>query len=159
MDPYSAEGELVNIHSAFHQGQYKNVVDFDTSSFSSENTLPAQILKYRARLALGEYDEVLSEVKGDSSSPDVAAVGILAEYLKAPGEESKAVAKAQELAQKEADNLTVELLCGTVLAAANLVDEALALLAKHQGSLDAYVLCLAVEMKSWIGANNRTESH
>jgi coatomer protein complex subunit epsilon len=143
MDPYSAEGELVNIHSAFHQGQYQNVVDFDTSSFSPENTLPAQVLKYRARLALGQYDEVLAETKGDSSSPDVAAVTVLAEYQKAPGSESKAIAKAQDLAQKEPDNLTVELLCGTVLAAAGLVEEALALLAKHQGSLDAYVHLMA----------------
>jgi coatomer protein complex subunit epsilon len=129
----------VNIHSAFHQGQFQNVIDFDTSSFSSENELPAQVLKLRARLALGEIKEVLSELKGDSSSPDVIAASTLAEYLKAPSEDSKAVAKAQDLAAKEGDNLTVQLLAGTVLAHAGLVEEALSLLAKHQGSLDAYV--------------------
>lgn len=48
--------------------------------------------------------------------------------------------KAQELAKKEGDNLSVQVLCGGVLADAGLVEEALALLAKHQGSLDAYVL-------------------
>jgi coatomer protein complex subunit epsilon len=127
----------VNIHSAFHQGQFQNVVDFDTSSFSSENELPAQILKLRARLALGEFKKVASELKGDSSSPDLVAASILAEYLKAPSEDSKAVSKAQDLAAKEGDNLTVQLLAGTVLAHAGLVEEALALLAKHQGSLDA----------------------
>lgn len=47
--------------------------------------------------------------------------------------------KAQELAKKEGDNLTVQVLCGSVLADAGWVEEALALLAKHQGSLDAYV--------------------
>lgn len=47
--------------------------------------------------------------------------------------------KAQELAKNEGDNLTVQVLCGSVLADAGLVEEALALLAKHQGSLDAYV--------------------
>jgi coatomer protein complex subunit epsilon len=80
---------------------------------------------------------VISESK--ANSPDLVAVRILAEYLKAPSEDSKAVTKAQELAKKEGDNLTVQLLCGTVLANAGLVEEALALLAKHQGSLDAYV--------------------
>lgn len=49
------------------------------------------------------------------------------------------MSKAQELAKKEGDNLTVQLLCGTVLADAGLAEDALSLLAKHQGSLDAYV--------------------
>lgn len=129
--------ELVNIHSAFHQGQFKQVVDFETSSFSSENKLPAQVLKLRARLALGQYDGIISELKGGPA--DLVAVRIAAEYLKAPSEDSKAVSKAQDLAKKEGDNLTVQLLCGTVLADAGLVEEALALLSKHQGSLDAYV--------------------
>jgi coatomer protein complex subunit epsilon len=131
------QAELVNIHSAFHQGQFEQVVDFDTSSFSSANNLPAQVLKLRARLALGQYDGIISELKGGPA--DLAAVKIAAEYLKAPSEDSKAVSKAQELAKKEGDNLNVQLLCGTVLAGAGLVEEALALLSKHQGSLDAYV--------------------
>lgn len=132
-----SKSELVHIHSAFHQGQFQQVANFDTSSFSSANDLPSQVLKLRARLALGEYDALLSELKG--GPPDILAVRIAAEYSKAPSEDSKAVTKAQDLAKKEADNLTVQLLCGTVLADAGLVEEALALLAKHQGSLDAYV--------------------
>jgi coatomer subunit epsilon len=127
----------VNIHSAFHQGQFQKVVDFDTSSLSPENELPAQVLKLRARLALGEYDTVISEAKGNE--PDLVAARIAAEYLKAPSAESKAVSKAQDLAKKEPDNLTVQLLVGTVLAEAGQAEEALALLSKHQGSLDAYV--------------------
>ncbi|QDS75919.1 hypothetical protein FKW77_002834 [Venturia effusa] len=150
MDPYSAEGELVNIHSAFHQGQFAKVANFDTSSFSSSNDLPASILKLRARLALSEYDAILSELKGNL--PDIQAVRIAAEYQKAPGEDSKAVAKAQELAKKEGDNLTVQLLCGSVLADAGLIEEALALLAKHQGSLDAVALIVQIHLQQ-----NRTD--
>ena len=45
--------------------------------------------------------------------------------------------KAQELAKARSDNLNVELCCGAILADAGLTEEALALLAKHQGSLDA----------------------
>jgi len=150
MDPYSAEGELVNIHSAFHQGQFQKVIEFETSSFSSANELPAQVLKLRARLALGEYDAVISEAKG--ATPDLVAARTLAEYLKAPAEDSKAVIKAQELAKKEPDNLTVELLCGTVLADAGLVEDALALLSKHQGSLDAVALTVQIHLQQ-----NRTD--
>jgi coatomer protein complex subunit epsilon len=124
----------VNIHSAYHQGQYQKVVDFDTSSFSSENELPARILKLRAQIALGEYDDVISEVKGDRT-PDLVAAGLLAQYLK--GDES-AVDKAKALAEKEGDALGVQILAGTVLARAGLVEEALAVLSKHEGSLDAY---------------------
>jgi len=146
MDPYSAEGELVNIHSALHQGQYQKVADFDTSSFSSQNKLPAQVLQLRARIALGEYDEVASELQGEST-PDLVAARTLAEYLKAPSEDSKAVERAQELAKKEPDNLTVELLCGTVLADAGLAEEALSLLAKHQGSLDAVAIIVQIHLQ------------
>ncbi|KAF2397922.1 coatomer epsilon subunit [Trichodelitschia bisporula] len=143
MDPYSAEGELVNIHNAFHQGQYQQVADFDTSSFSPSNALPARVLQLRARLALGQYDEVLADVKGESE-PDLAAVQVLTEYLKGS---SGALEKAQALGTKVPDNLTVQLLCGTVLAAAGHVDEALALLSKHQGSLDAVALIVQIHLQ------------
>jgi coatomer protein complex subunit epsilon len=123
----------VNIHNAYHQGQYQQVLNFDTSSFNSDNALPAQLLQLRASIALGAYDDVLAEVKG-KKVPDLAAAGLLAQYLK--GDES-AVEKAKVLAEKEGDALGVQLLAGTVLARAGLVEEALAVLAKHQGSLDA----------------------
>lgn len=126
----------MNIHSAYHQGQYQNVVDFNTTSFSSENDAPAQLLKLRARIALGDYDKVISEVKGEKD-PDLVAAGLLAQYLK--GDKS-VVDKAKALAEKSGDGLGVQIMCGSVLADAGLVEEALAVLAKHQGSLDAYVL-------------------
>ena len=39
------------MHTAFIQGQYQQVIDFDTSIFSAPNQPSAQILKYRAQLA------------------------------------------------------------------------------------------------------------
>ena len=59
-----------------------------------------------------------------------------AEYGK-DNEDAGAVADAEKLAESQGDNLTVQLLCGSVLAAAGKTEEALALLARHQGSLDA----------------------
>ncbi|KAL0254553.1 hypothetical protein SLS55_010030 [Diplodia seriata] len=146
MDPYSAEGELVNIHNAFHQGQYQQVVDFDTSAFSSANALPAQVLKLRARLALGEHDAVAAEAAASPGVPDLQAAGALAASLKNHADE-KAVATAQELAASAGDNLSVQLLAGTVLANAGLTEEALALLAKHQGSLDAVALIIQIHLQ------------
>lgn len=147
MDPYSAEGELVNIHNAFHAGQYDKVISFDTSAFSSSNELLARVLKLRAKLAHGQFSDVLSEVKEQESVPDLAAVKALAEYSQDPWDSDEAVQGAQALAQEHGDNLTVQLLCGTVLANAGLSEEALALLAKHQGSLDAVALIVQIHLQ------------
>jgi coatomer protein complex subunit epsilon len=131
MDPYSAEGELINIHNHFHQGQYQEVVDFDTSSLSPENALPARVLQLRARVALGQADEVLAEVKG-AAEPELKAVAALAAYRL--GKTDDAVKEAEALAQSSGDNATVQVLASTVLQGAGKSEEALALLAQHQGS-------------------------
>jgi len=131
MDPFSAEGELLNLHNAFHQGQYQTAVEFDVAGLSPSNALPARVLQLRAQLALGQYEDVLADVQGESA-PELAAVGALAE-LKA-GNESKALKVAEKLAAEEGDNGTVQLLAGTVLQAAGNSEEALSLLSKHQGN-------------------------
>ncbi|BAE60716.1 unnamed protein product [Aspergillus oryzae RIB40] len=137
MDPFSAEGELINIHNAFHQGQYQEVIDFDTSALSSENHLPARVLKLRAKIALGQTDQVLSDVDGEEDTPDLAAVKALAQQT--AGDSEAALKLTQDLAENYPDNATVQALGGTVLQAQGSSEEALALLAKHQGNLEAYV--------------------
>ncbi|KAF2153869.1 hypothetical protein K461DRAFT_223195 [Myriangium duriaei CBS 260.36] len=146
MDPYSSEGELVNIHTAFHQSQFQAVLDFDTSSFSSSNALPARLLQLRSHCALRQYDAVLSSVSSSeaSSNPDLAAVRLLAQYGKTPANASKIVAEAETLAEKSGDNLGVQICVGSVLASAGEHDKALALLKRHQGSLDAVALIVQV---------------
>ncbi|CAI6100173.1 hypothetical protein V2G26_008513 [Clonostachys chloroleuca] len=141
MDPYSAEGELINIHNHFLQGQFQEVVDFDTSSFSENNALPARILQLRARIALGQGQEVLGEVKG-AKEPELEAVGALAEF--SLGKTDSAVSTIEKLAVSAADNVTVEILGGTVLQAAGKTDDALALLSQHSGSLDAVALIIQI---------------
>ncbi|KAK3373469.1 coatomer epsilon subunit-domain-containing protein [Lasiosphaeria ovina] len=78
MDPFSAEGELINLHNHFHQSQYQDVVDFDTAALSPENALPARVLQLRARVALGQADDVLADVQGEAE-PELEAVAALAE--------------------------------------------------------------------------------
>lgn len=131
MDPYSAEGELINIHNHFHQGQYQEVIDYDTSALSAENELPVRVLVLRARIALGQSEDVLSELKG-GSEPEFAALAALA--AQSLGESDKAVAAIKTLAESNADNTTVQVIGGTVLQAAGLSEEAIALLSQHQGS-------------------------
>ncbi|KAK5987274.1 Coatomer subunit epsilon [Cladobotryum mycophilum] len=149
MDPYSAEGELINIHNHFHQGQYQEVVDFDTSSFSPENALPARTLVLRARLALGQADDVLAEVKGESE-PDLAAIGALAEH--SLGNTDAAVETIEKLASSAAENVTVQVVGGIVLQAAGKSEEALALLSQHQASLEAVALIVQIHLQQ-----NRTD--
>ena len=126
----------MTVHNDFHHGQYQKVIDFDTSSLSTEASLPARILQLRAQIANGSAEEVLGEVEGEEEVPDLAAVKCLAQY--AAGNTEIALNEAEELASSSSDNATVQVLAGTVLQAAGKSEEALALLAKHQGSLEAY---------------------
>ncbi|OTA88001.1 hypothetical protein M434DRAFT_399203 [Hypoxylon sp. CO27-5] len=149
MDPYSAEGELINIHNHFHQGQYQEVIDFDTSALSPENALPARVLVLRARIALGQAEDVIADVQGESE-PELVAVGALAEY--SLGKIDAAVKTIEELASTAGDNQTVQVVGGTVLQAAGKSEEALALLSQHSGSLDAVALITQIHLQQ-----NRTD--
>ncbi|KAL7623429.1 hypothetical protein AAE478_007111 [Parahypoxylon ruwenzoriense] len=149
MDPYSAEGELINIHNHFHQGQYQEVIDFDTSALSAENALPARVFALRARIALGQAEDVVADVQGESE-PELAAVGALAEFTL--GKTDTAVKTIEELASSAGDNQTVQVVGGIVLQAAGKSEEALALLSQHSGSLDAVALITQIHLQQ-----NRTD--
>ncbi|KAK4696682.1 coatomer subunit epsilon, partial [Lecanoromycetidae sp. Uapishka_2] len=145
MDPFSAEGELLNIHNAFHQGQYETVIDFDTASLSSENKTPARILQLRVQIANGQAKEVLSSIKKEGDAPDFTAVKALAQYTS--GSTSAAVSEIEKLAEKHSENAAVQSLGGTVLQSAGKTDEALSLLSKHQGSLEAIALIVQIHLQ------------
>ncbi|PWY77515.1 coatomer subunit epsilon [Aspergillus heteromorphus CBS 117.55] len=145
MDPFSAEGELINIHNAFHQGQYQSVIDFDTSALSPENHVPARVLQLRAQVALGQTDEVLADVEGEEETPDFAAVKALAQQT--TGDEESALKLVQDLAENYPDNGTVQILGGAVLQAQGHSEDALALLTKHQGNLEAVALIVQIHLQ------------
>lgn len=128
--------ELLNIHNAFHQGQYQTVIDFDTSSLSPENNTSARVLQLRAQIALAQAKEVLANIGKEGDAPDFAAVKAFAQY--SLGNTSNALSEIENLVSAESENTTVQLLGGTVLQAAGKSEEALSLLSKHQGSLEAY---------------------
>lgn len=147
MDPFSAEGELLNLQNHFYQGQFQEAVDFDTAGLSAENKLPARVLSLRAQVALGHAEEVIADVQGEQDV-ELVAVGALAES--AAGNESKAVKVAEKLAEESADNGTVQVLAGTVLQAAGKSEEALSLLSKHQGNrMSILELLLGLDCADW----------
>ena len=54
------------------------MIDFETAALSPENQLPAQVLRLRAQIALGQFDESLAEPSIEEDSPDLSAVRALA---------------------------------------------------------------------------------
>ncbi|KAL8899788.1 MAG: hypothetical protein Q9207_006019 [Kuettlingeria erythrocarpa] len=149
MDPFSAEGELLTVHNAFHQGQYQAVLDFDTSSLSESNVIPAQILKLRAQIANGDAEGAISNIK-EKSVPDFAAVEALARY--SLGDTSAATKQFEQLVESSSENATVQILGGIVLQADGRTEDALSLLGKHQGNLEAIALITQIHLQQ-----NRTD--
>lgn len=158
MDPFSSDGELVNIHTAFTQSQHALVLsDYSPSDFSPSNHLAVQILQYRSQCALGQYDDVIASISDSDakSTPDLAAARLYASYLLAlqQGKDGEAaVVEAEKLAESSGDNLSVQLLVGTILARSGRQDQALTLLSKHTGSLDAVALIIQIHL-----SQNRTD--
>merc|ERR1712000_457027 len=134
MDPFSGEGELLNITTAFYTHAYSTVIDFDTSSLSPSNQTTAQNLKYRAQIALGQSSSVVSALKSSSSPSSRALVALAQSDVSA------------------AEDPTVQICAGTVLASAGQYPEAVDLLSKHQGSLEAVALLVQVHL-----SQNRTD--
>ena len=128
--------ELLAIHTAFHQGQFANVVEHETSAFAPENLIKANVYKYRARIALGEADAVRVELEGEGT-PELAAVKALAEYK--CGSQSDAVKDIETIISSSSDNVTVQVIGAIILHLEGKNDDAIALLSQHQGNLEAYV--------------------
>ncbi|KAL9026035.1 MAG: hypothetical protein Q9196_005242, partial [Gyalolechia fulgens] len=150
MDPFSAEGELLTVHNAFHQGQYQAVLDFDTSSLSQSNIIPARVLKLRARIASGDAQGALSSMEKDTAGPDFLAVKAFAQY--SLGDTPAAMKQIEQIVGSSSENATVQILGGIVLQLEDRTEEALSLLSKHQGNLEAITLIIQIHLQQ-----NRTD--
>jgi coatomer subunit epsilon len=126
------------------------VVEYDTSSFSPENALPARVLVLRSRIASGDAVGVSKELSSETSTPELAAVKALADFTS--GKTTEALAEAEKLSTSEGENAVVQVLAGTVLQAGGKSEEALALLGQHQGNLEAVALIVQIHL-----VNNRTD--
>lgn len=148
MDPFSGEGELLNITTAFYTHAYQTVTDFDTSALSASNKAAAQILKYRAQIALGHSSQVTSSLKS-SKDPASRSIAALAQHMLG---DAKGLETATALAESDSEDATVQLCAGTILASAGEYPTAIELLQKHQGSLEAVALLVQIHL-----AQNRTD--
>ncbi|KAL8681763.1 MAG: hypothetical protein Q9186_002152 [Xanthomendoza sp. 1 TL-2023] len=149
MDPFSAEGELLTLHNNFHQGQYQAVLDSDTSSLSHSNVVPARVLKLRAQIATGDAQGAISSAQKESG-PDFAAVKALAQY--SSGDNAGATKQIEQLIETSSENATAQILGGIILQASGRTEEALSLLSKHQGNLEAIALITQIHLQQ-----NRTD--
>lgn len=93
------------------------------------------MLQLRAQIASGQAEQVLASVEKEANAPDFLAVKAFAQY--AMGNASAATSAVEKLVESASENATVQILGGTVLQATGKTEEALALLTKHQGSLEA----------------------
>lgn len=121
------------LQNAFHAGDYGTVIGADLSSSSPETQTAARVLRLRSLIAAGKAQQAQTELQkivDDPEQPEILALKALAD---------DSVAAIEALATDHGDNATVQVIGGTLLHAAGRTDEALALLAKHEGNLEACV--------------------
>lgn len=111
------------------------MIDFDVSSLSAENVISARVLQLRAQIAVGQVEEAIASIKKEPDAPDFAAVKAFALYAR--GDTAAGLQEMEELLQSVPENATVQVLGGALLHAAGKSEEALAVLSKHQGNLEA----------------------
>lgn len=111
------------------------MIDFDLSSLSTENVKLARALQLRAQIATNRAKEAVASAKKERDSPEFAAVQAFALY--AEGDTTAGLQEMQELLQSVPENAVVQVLGGTLLHAAGKSEEALTILTKHQGNLEA----------------------
>ena len=111
------------------------MIEFDTSKFSPDNKRAARVLQLRAQIALNQAQDVLKTVSKEGDAPDFTAVSYFAQY--SIGQTSDALKGLEELSNAQSENSTVQILGGIVLQAQDRSEDAISLLSKHQGSLEA----------------------
>jgi coatomer protein complex subunit epsilon len=149
MDPYGSEGELLNIRTAFYQGQYSEVAAIDISGFSSANQIKGRALQYRASIQLGGAHSVSLELQS-ATEPELLAVKALADYK--DGKEEEAVETCEDLIQVGKGNDAVIVPVATVLVLADQRDKALEILRELPQSLEGTALTVQIHL-----LNNRTD--
>lgn len=139
---------MLNITTAFYIHAYASVVEFDNSSLSPQNRTTAQQLQYRAQIALGQARDVFSTL---SSAKDPASQSIKALAQHSSGSPAGGQL-ALSLAESDGEDAVVQVCSGIVLAASGSTAEAIELLSKHQGNLEAVALLTQIHL-----SQNRTD--
>ncbi|RKF56279.1 Coatomer subunit epsilon [Erysiphe neolycopersici] len=146
MDPLSLDDELLTLYNIFHQGQYEKAIEYDINSIKEDNKIASHVLKLRAKIALGKFDEVFDEVQ-TATETELVAIRALTEIMR--GNQTEALREIESLEAVKGATLVI---VGTVLQIAGKTDEALALLETHEGDLEAVALIVQIRLQQ-----NRTD--
>ncbi|CAN6597433.1 hypothetical protein TRVA0_001S04258 [Trichomonascus vanleenenianus] len=145
MDPFSDSGELFSVQQAYYAGDFNRVISIDISNFSEDARVKAQVLVSRAKIQLGKAKDVISEF-GQSTVPALQMTRAFAEYH--TGAKEVALSAAKKLIEKHgSEDATVQYLGGVLYVLESKDEEALALLSKHQGSLECISLLVQIYLK------------
>lgn len=119
--------KLLNLYNIFYQGQFEKAIEYDTNELTEDSKLVARVLQLRAQIALGNLDEVIDEVH-QKIEPEFIALRALAKILKR--NEAEALSTVESLGAVKGIAL---ILVATTLQIAGKSEEALSMLADHQG--------------------------
>ncbi|POS83281.1 hypothetical protein EPUL_005290, partial [Erysiphe pulchra] len=146
MDSLSLDDELLTLYNTFHQGQYAKSIENDIDSMKEGNKIASHVLKLRAKIALGKFDEVFDELQA-ATDAELVAVRALADIMR--GNQTEALREIESLETVKGATLVI---VGTVLQLAGKTDEALALLETHEGDLEAVAIIVQIHLQQ-----NRTD--
>lgn len=138
--------KLLNLYNIFYQGQFEKAIEYDTNELTEDSKLVARVLQLRAQIALGNLDEVIDEVH-QKIEPEFIALRALAKILKR--NEAEALSTVESLGAVKGIAL---ILVATTLQIAGKSEEALSMLADHQGDLEAVALRVQIYL-----SKNRTD--
>ncbi|GBB86454.1 hypothetical protein RclHR1_12890009 [Rhizophagus clarus] len=158
--------ELFALKNLFYTGSFQQVINEANSRTQVSETakLERKIYLYRAYIAQGKYNLVISEIKS-SDTVDLQVIKILAIYLQAKtsssgggsngnvGEDTKKEEALKELREvilsdpSNAINSTVQIITGTIFYHEGLYEEALKVLVRHNKNLECVALIIQIYLK------------
>lgn len=148
--------ELFAVRNLLYMGSYQQVINEATNPASPPRSEDARLelrcLLYRAYVAQGKHNLVLSEIDEHAAPPDLRAVRILAAYLQAaaagnPAARDAAVSAARALLAENAPSPRIQLLVASVLYHEDLLEDVLKVLAPSRRNLECVALFVQTLLK------------
>ncbi|RHZ87962.1 hypothetical protein Glove_27g11 [Diversispora epigaea] len=150
--------ELFALRNLFYTGSFQQVINeaHKNVSISESAKLERKIYLYRAYIAQGKYNIVITEIK-DTDPIDLKAVKILAVYLqsKSGGQTSdtkkeEALKELKEVILDDVTNTlnsTVQIVAGSIYYHEGLFEEALKILSRHNKNLECVALIIQIYLQ------------
>lgn len=138
---------LFSTRNLFYQGNYKQVVEDNApANLSVEEELQHSVYVARSLIVLGQAADVAMQYV-EAPEPELGIVGCLAAVVNG---QDDAVERAEAvIAQYGTVNEVVQVVGATILELAGRRDEALKLLAHHEGSLEAVALMVQLHLANF----------